>query len=219
MNKGFLILVGIIFVAGLIYLNGQVADACTHGNCVHGWDSKYTKTEQANYRLWFFGFPITIYILYKFFNSDNQNNRSYQEKVDYSEPKRVVKTKKKINENKDSNYQNLNKERVIKKNDRVRDAVDYFFNFSMYSLSKNISSLSSISEAEKFKFRQNYIKENNIHDYGVMYFSRIEIESISFTIYHLKQNSSFKISQCCEPSLDYTSPIVKEVHGYLSKII
>ena len=83
MNKGFLILVGIIFVAGLIYLNGQVADACTHGNCVHGWDSKYTKTEQANYRLWFFGFPITIYILYKFFNSDKQNNSSYQEKVDY----------------------------------------------------------------------------------------------------------------------------------------
>ena len=96
MNKGFLILVGIIFVAGLIYLNGQVADACTHGNCVHGWDSKYTKTEQANFRLWFFGFPITIYILYRFFNSDNQNNRSYQEKVDYSKPKRVVKTKKQV---------------------------------------------------------------------------------------------------------------------------
>lgn len=205
MNKGFLILVGIIFVAGLIYLNGQVADACTHGNCVHGWDSKYTKTEQANYRLWFFGFPIIIYILYKFFNSDNQNNSSYQKikpfKFDTNSGKFV------------------DIDTASKNNDRVRDAVDYFFNFSMYSLSRNISSLSSISEAEKFEFRQNYIKENNIHDYGVMYFSRIEIESISFTIYHLKQNSSFKISQCCEPSLDYTSPIVKEVHGYLSKII
>ena len=205
MNKGFLILVGIIFVAGLIYLNGQVADACTHGNCVHGWDSKYTKTEQANYRLWFFGFPITIYILYKFFNSDNQNNRSYQK----IKPLKFDTTSGKF----------VDVDTASKNNDRVRDAVDYFFNFSMYSLSKNISSLSSISEAEKFEFRQNYIKENNIHDYGVMYFSRIEIESISFTIYHLKQNSSFKISQCCEPSLDYTSPIVKEVHGYLSKII
>ena len=205
MNKGFLILVGIIFVAGLIYLNGQVADACTHGNCVHGWDSKYTKTEQAIYRLWFFGFPITIYILYKFFNSDNQNNSSYQK----SKAFKFDTTSGKF----------VDVDTASKNNDRVRDAVDYFFNFSIYSLSKNISSLSSISEAEKFEFRQNYIKENNIYDYGVMYFSRIEIESISFTIYHLKQNSSFKISQCCEPSLDYTSPIVKEVHGYLSKII
>ena len=66
MNKSSLIILSIIFLVGLIFLNGQVSDACTHGNCIHGWDSKYTKTEQANFRIWFFGFPVLIYFIYKF---------------------------------------------------------------------------------------------------------------------------------------------------------
>jgi hypothetical protein len=67
-GKKALIFAGVIFVGGLIYFNGQVADACTHGNCVHGWSSKYTQDEQNNSRMWFIGFPLFVFLVYQFFN-------------------------------------------------------------------------------------------------------------------------------------------------------
>jgi len=68
MGNKTLIFAGVIFVGGLIYFNGQVADACTHGNCVHGWSSKNTQAEQNNSRIWFIGFPLFIFLAYQFFN-------------------------------------------------------------------------------------------------------------------------------------------------------
>jgi hypothetical protein len=71
-GKKALIFAGVIFVGGLIYFNGQVADACTHGNCVHGWSSKYTQDEQNNSRMWFIGFPLLTFLIYIFFNSNKE---------------------------------------------------------------------------------------------------------------------------------------------------
>jgi hypothetical protein len=71
MSKNKLILFSVIFIIGLIFFNQQVADACTHGNCIHGWDSKNTKGEQGTYRLWFFGFPAAIFAYYWFVKKDN----------------------------------------------------------------------------------------------------------------------------------------------------
>ena len=70
MGNKILIFAGVIFVGGLIYFNGQVADACTHGNCVHGWSSKYTQDEQNNSRMWFIGFPLITFLIYLLFNSN-----------------------------------------------------------------------------------------------------------------------------------------------------
>lgn len=62
--KGRHIVAGAIYIAGIIFFNGQVRDACTHGNCKHGWDSKYNESEQVIAKLWMFGFPISIFLFY-----------------------------------------------------------------------------------------------------------------------------------------------------------
>ena len=54
---GFLVLV---YVGGCFTLNQAVADACTHGNCIHGWYSKYNGTEKALFFTWLIGFPLAI---------------------------------------------------------------------------------------------------------------------------------------------------------------
>ena len=76
MANKILIFAGVIFVGGLIYFNGQVADACTHGNCVHGWSSKNTQAEQNNSRMWFIGFPLFIFLIYLFVNRDTETKPS-----------------------------------------------------------------------------------------------------------------------------------------------
>ena len=76
MGNKTLIFAGVIFVGGLIYFNGQVADACTHGNCVHGWSSKNTQAEQNNSRMWFIGFPLFIFLIYLFVNRDTETKSS-----------------------------------------------------------------------------------------------------------------------------------------------
>jgi len=76
MANKILIFAGVIFVGGLIYFNGQVADACTHGNCVHGWSSKNTQAEQNNSRMWFIGFPLFIFLIYLFVNRDTETKSS-----------------------------------------------------------------------------------------------------------------------------------------------
>ena len=89
MGKKSLTIAIIIFIVGILYFNSQVSDACSHGNCIHGWDSKYTQDEQRNYFLWFFGFPAAVFLLYKFFivkkrNSHiNQKNSSQSGKVKF----------------------------------------------------------------------------------------------------------------------------------------
>ena len=100
MGKIVLVVVVIIFFLGLGYFNSQVAEACTHGNCVHGWDSKYTHTEQRYFQLWLIGFPILGYfIVYHFADEGNEiksesnpkksNSRSNQIRQN---PKNVITT-------------------------------------------------------------------------------------------------------------------------------
>ena len=82
MGKKALIFAGVIFVGGLIYFNGQVADACTHGNCVHGWSSKYTQAEQNNSRMWFIGFPLFVFLLYQFINRNEETKINFTNSSD-----------------------------------------------------------------------------------------------------------------------------------------
>jgi hypothetical protein len=47
----------LIYAAGCFELKARVREACTHGNCRHGFYSKYTKAEQAAFYAWAFGYP------------------------------------------------------------------------------------------------------------------------------------------------------------------
>ncbi len=53
-------LVALIYFAGCSVLNQAVADGCTHGNCIHGWYSKYNEPEKAIFLLWALGFPVLV---------------------------------------------------------------------------------------------------------------------------------------------------------------
>jgi hypothetical protein len=55
------VIVGLVYMSGCGVLNEAVRRACTHGNCVHGWYSKDTRTEQDFYWMWAVGFPVLIY--------------------------------------------------------------------------------------------------------------------------------------------------------------
>ena len=76
MGKIALVVVVIVFFLGLGYFNSQVAEACTHGNCVHGWDSKYTHTEQRYFQLWLIGFPILAYFIVYHFADEGDEIKS-----------------------------------------------------------------------------------------------------------------------------------------------
>ena len=76
MGKIVLVVVVIVFFLGLGYFNSQVAEACTHGNCVHGWDSKYTYTEQRYFQLWLIGFPILAYFIVYHFADEGDEIKS-----------------------------------------------------------------------------------------------------------------------------------------------
>ena len=103
---------------------------------------------------------------------------------------------------------------------KVDDAVKYFFAFSLHILGRDGDGPFNLSESEKFNFRNKYISEKGIEDYGVMFFSKIELESTSFTNHHLKQKTTFKIGMCCEnPTLDMRHPLAVEVKNHLSNII
>ena len=42
----------VVYIFGFFTANKAVRDACTHGNCKHGWYSKKNKTEKAIAFLW-----------------------------------------------------------------------------------------------------------------------------------------------------------------------
>ena len=103
---------------------------------------------------------------------------------------------------------------------KVDDAVKYFFAFSLHILGRGGDGPFNLSESEKFNFRNKYISEKGIEDHGVMFFSKVELESTSFTNHHLKQKTTFKIGMCCEnPTLDMRHPLAVEVKNHLSNII
>jgi hypothetical protein len=53
----------LIYGVGCVVLAGRVRDACTHGNCRHGFYSKYTYGERTDYSLWQYGFPTIVLVV------------------------------------------------------------------------------------------------------------------------------------------------------------
>jgi len=102
---------------------------------------------------------------------------------------------------------------------KVDDAVRYFFKFSLHLLTREGDGPFNLSESEKYDFRNRYIAETGIENYGVMFFSRIELEATNFTNHHLASKTTFKIGACSDPVIDMNNPTVLEVKNYLSTII
>ena len=102
---------------------------------------------------------------------------------------------------------------------KVDDAVKYFFAFSLQILDMEGEGPFYLSESQKYAFRNNYISEKGIENYGVWFFSKIELESTNFANYHLEQKTTLKIGVCCEPVLDMSNPLAVQVKKHLSKII
>lgn len=50
----------LIYWGGCAVLNEEVRTACTHGNCVHGWYSKYNTAEKVVFLAWAVGFPTVV---------------------------------------------------------------------------------------------------------------------------------------------------------------
>lgn len=53
----------VIYPIGFFIANQYVAGSCAHGNCKHGWNSKYNKEEQRIASIWIIGFPVLSYFL------------------------------------------------------------------------------------------------------------------------------------------------------------
>ncbi len=102
---------------------------------------------------------------------------------------------------------------------KVDDAVRYFFKFSLHILNREGNGPFYLSESEKYDFRHEYILTEGIDNYGVGFFSRIELESTNFTNHHFSLNASHQIQNCCKPTLDKNNPMVEEVVSYLKNII
>ena len=102
---------------------------------------------------------------------------------------------------------------------KLTDGVNYFFAFSLNLLKKEGDGQLSLSESEKLEFRTQFINKTQIENYGVWFFSRIEIESTSFTNHHLSSGTTSKIRMCSDPNVDFDNPIVKEVESYLKKVL
>lgn len=102
---------------------------------------------------------------------------------------------------------------------KLSDGVNYFFAFSLNLLKKDGDGPFFLSENEKLEFRMQFINETNIENYGVLFFSRIELESTNFTNHHLSTGTTFKIGVCADPKVDFNNPIVQEVQSYLKKIL
>ena len=101
--------------------------------------------------------------------------------------------------------------------EKVNDAVNYFFAFSLKLLKTHHPF--NLSESEKYDFRHEYILTEGIDNYGVGFFWRIELESTNFTNHHFSLNASHQIQNCCKPTLDKNNPMVEEVVSYLKNII
>jgi hypothetical protein len=100
----------------------------------------------------------------------------------------------------------------------INEAVNYFFELAIYAIEREDQNPLSLSEEEKYTFRQQYILKNNIKDHGVMFFSKIERESLSFADYHLKQNITSKIQLAWEEK-NFSNPLIREVKGHLKNIL
>lgn len=64
-----LAIVILIYFFGCIHFNSQVEEACTHGNCKHGWYSKYNESEKIEAIMWMFGCPSVAFVIYSILSS------------------------------------------------------------------------------------------------------------------------------------------------------
>jgi hypothetical protein len=60
MLRAFLIVLALVYIGGCVVLSRAVRDACTHGNCIHGWYSKYNTAEKLTFIAWALGVPATV---------------------------------------------------------------------------------------------------------------------------------------------------------------
>ena len=71
----------VIYFVGCQKLNNDVREACTHGNCKHGWYSKYNEDEQATANLWTYGFLLFLAFVSFMIYSTDESNKSEARKV------------------------------------------------------------------------------------------------------------------------------------------
>jgi len=80
----------VIYVCGAIYFNGQVSESCTHGNCKHGWFSKYNTQEKAVALLWIVGIPGTLLLIYIIQASSKKRNPNRFPTRKYSKSNKIA---------------------------------------------------------------------------------------------------------------------------------
>lgn len=79
--KNFIIVIYILlYFVGCSVLSNDVRKSCTHGNCKHGFYSKYNKDEKNIYYLWEYGGFIIGILLLSF---SNENNKDVKKVVRY----------------------------------------------------------------------------------------------------------------------------------------
>ena len=72
----FLIAIAIlIYFFGCSHFNSEVREACTHGNCKHGWYSKYNESEKTVASMWMIGYPIIAFVIYSLFSSGKETEK------------------------------------------------------------------------------------------------------------------------------------------------
>jgi len=102
---------------------------------------------------------------------------------------------------------------------KLDNALAYFFEFAFFCLDK-IKNNQSLSETDKYIFRKEYLQVKGLEDYGVMFFSRIEIESLSFANYHFEKNMEFKIKDAwANREKNLSDPLITEVRNHLANIL
>jgi hypothetical protein len=103
--------------------------------------------------------------------------------------------------------------------EKINDAVKYFFEFSLHLLNQGGDGPFKLSEGDRFRFRNEYVAKSGIENYGVIFFAKIELESTSFTNLHLSSRTTYKIGFCTEPTINMNDPLVREVKNHLSNTI
>ena len=85
----------LIYLVGCFYFNELVSLSCTHGNCVHGWYSKYNKDEKAIASLWILGYPAGSLLIYfsarRKITQKKKRENLYQSAHHHKEPSAIVK--------------------------------------------------------------------------------------------------------------------------------
>ena len=89
----FLIAIAIlIYFFGCSHFNSEVREACTHGNCKHGWYSKYNESEKTVASMWMIGYPIIAFVIYSLFSSGKETEKQSSNSSGYVKVTNRVET-------------------------------------------------------------------------------------------------------------------------------